>query len=81
MSYIVFNLEFGKNYKFFVWILGKKALEKSVKMNQTPLFDPKKLVFQKLNAIMNPEVYIIIGSLKFHLKVNERVTIEKIQIF
>ena len=49
-------------------------------MTQTTLFDQNKLVLQKLDAIMIPElvlkwptVYIMIGSLTFHLKVDVRV--------
>ena len=50
----------------------KKDLEKCVKMTHTTLFDQNKLVFQKLDALMNPElvlkspkILIIIGSLRF----------------
>ena len=56
-------------------LVFKKALEKCVKINHTTLFDQNKLVFQKLDAIMIPElvlklqkVFIIIGFLRFHLK-------------
>ena len=59
-----------------------------VKMTHTTLFDQNKLVFQKLDAIMNPElvlkmpkVYIIIGSLRFHFKVNVRVAFSKNENF
>ena len=45
-------------------------------MTHTTLFDENKLVFQKLDPILNCElvsklskVLIIIGSLRFHLKV------------
>ena len=60
--------------------LVKQALEKSAKITITTLFDQIKLAFQKLNAIMIPElvlklpkVLIIIVSLRFHFKVNLRV--------
>ena len=51
-----------------------------VKMTPKTLFDQTILVFQKLDANMNPDlalkmpkVYIIIGSLRFHIKLNVRV--------
>ena len=49
-------------------------------MTHTNLFDQNKLGFQKLHAIMIPElilrlpkVFIIIGSLRFHFKAKVRV--------
>ena len=47
-------------------------------MTHKTVFDQNKLVFQKVDAVMNPElvlempkVYLIIGSLRFHFKVRE----------
>ena len=64
--------------------LVKEAIEKSVKITQTNLFDQNKLVFQKLEAIMNPDlvlkspkVLIILGFLRFHFKVVVRVAFLK----
>ena len=54
----------------------KMALEKCVKMTRIALFVQTKLVYQKHDAIMNPEmvlklpnVLITICSLGFHFKV------------
>ena len=56
-------------------------------MTQTTLFEQNKLVSQKLDAIMIPQlvlelqkVLIIIGSLRSHFKVVVRVALKKIKI-
>ena len=57
-------------------------------MTHTTWFDQNKLVFQNLDAILNlelvlklPKVYIIIGSLRFHLKVDVQVALYKNENF
>ena len=60
----------------------KKALKKCLKMTHTTLFDQNKLVFKKIEAILNPELenckkIKIIGSLRFHFKVVLQVAFKK----
>ena len=69
------SLIYEKLVIFCVHFVFKKALEKCVKMTHITLLDQNIFFFQKLNAIMIPElvlklpkVLIIIGSLRFHLK-------------
>ena len=56
-------------------------------MTHTTLFDQKKIVFQKLDADMNPDIVlkrptflIIIGSLRFNFKVVVLVTFKERKI-
>ena len=58
-----------------------------VQMTYTTLFKQNKLIFQKLDEIMNPElaleflkVLIVIGSLMFHFKVVMQVVFKKVKI-
>ena len=62
----------------------EKVLEKCIKRTHITLVDQNKLVFQKLDAIMNPELILkfpnllfMIDSLRFHFKVVAQVVLKK----